>query len=207
MRILKRIITWVSIIAVVGVCVSTGIILVKKPTQANNGVDGQNGKSAYDIAVDNGFDGTEAEWLASLHGADGSNGQNGLNGTNGQGAFYGKWNFVQDGTEYTVFDNLQVTSYVRVISKTSNGQTFLYGYLTDGITTKTITLYLINGTSSGNYELIITPDLAVSLGSTGGISYSLTDLDFTRGITLKIKCPNNYDVDRNQTNVNFYYGI
>ena len=33
--------------------------------------DGVNGKSAYQIAVDNGFIGTEAEWLASLRGADG----------------------------------------------------------------------------------------------------------------------------------------
>lgn len=28
------------------------------------------GKSAYEIAVANGFEGTEAEWLASLQGAD-----------------------------------------------------------------------------------------------------------------------------------------
>lgn len=31
-----------------------------------NGLDGQNGKSAYQIAVDNGFQGTEEEWLKSL---------------------------------------------------------------------------------------------------------------------------------------------
>lgn len=31
------------------------------------------GRSAYDIAVDNGFVGTEAEWLASLKGTDGTN--------------------------------------------------------------------------------------------------------------------------------------
>lgn len=36
--------------------------------------DGVNGKSAYQIAVDNGFIGTEAEWLTSLHGADGKDG-------------------------------------------------------------------------------------------------------------------------------------
>lgn len=29
------------------------------------------GKSAYEIAVENGFVGTEAEWLQSLHGKDG----------------------------------------------------------------------------------------------------------------------------------------
>ena len=36
--------------------------------------DGVDGKSAYQIAVDNGFIGTEAEWLASLRGADGKDG-------------------------------------------------------------------------------------------------------------------------------------
>ena len=33
--------------------------------------DGSNGKSAYEIAVDNGFVGTEQEWLESLKGEDG----------------------------------------------------------------------------------------------------------------------------------------
>ena len=32
------------------------------------GQDGANGKSAYEVAVDNGFEGTEAQWLASLKG-------------------------------------------------------------------------------------------------------------------------------------------
>ena len=32
---------------------------------------GDPGKSAYDIAVEHGYEGTEEEWLASLHGADG----------------------------------------------------------------------------------------------------------------------------------------
>jgi hypothetical protein len=41
------------------------------------------GKSAYAIAVDNGFTGTEAEWLTSLVGDDGASGTNGTNGTNG----------------------------------------------------------------------------------------------------------------------------
>lgn len=33
--------------------------------------DGEDGKSAYQVAVDNGYVGTEAQWLASLKGADG----------------------------------------------------------------------------------------------------------------------------------------
>lgn len=36
------------------------------------------GESAYQTAVNNGFVGTEAEWLASLEGADGANGTDGL---------------------------------------------------------------------------------------------------------------------------------
>ena len=39
-----------------------------------SGGSGTAGKSAYEIAVDNGFVGTEAEWLESLKGADGDNG-------------------------------------------------------------------------------------------------------------------------------------
>lgn len=36
-----------------------------------DGQDGQDGKSAYELAVEAGYSGTEAQWLASLHGADG----------------------------------------------------------------------------------------------------------------------------------------
>ena len=39
-----------------------------------NGYDGAAGKSAYEVAVDEGFDGTEADWLESLRGKPGSRG-------------------------------------------------------------------------------------------------------------------------------------
>lgn len=38
------------------------------------GKDGKDGKSAYQSAVELGFVGTEAEWIASLKGKDGSDG-------------------------------------------------------------------------------------------------------------------------------------
>ena len=41
------------------------------------GGSGTAGKSAYEIAVDNGFVGTETEWLESLKGSDGDKGDNG----------------------------------------------------------------------------------------------------------------------------------
>ena len=42
---------------------------------------GNDGKSAYEIAVDNGYSGTEVEWLESLKGA---NGQQGVAGQDGK---------------------------------------------------------------------------------------------------------------------------
>jgi hypothetical protein len=39
--------------------------------------NGATGKSAYEVAVDNGFVGTESDWLLSLEGADGATGANG----------------------------------------------------------------------------------------------------------------------------------
>lgn len=42
------------------------------------GVDGADGKSAYEIAVENGYDGTVTEWLASLKGAKGDKGDRGV---------------------------------------------------------------------------------------------------------------------------------
>ena len=45
---------------------------------------GKDGKSAYEIAVEHGFVGTEAEWLKSLKGVDGKNGIDGLPGKDGK---------------------------------------------------------------------------------------------------------------------------
>ncbi len=50
---------------------------IPKPQDGEDGKDstvpGPPGKSAYEVAVANGFSGTEAQWLASLKGADGQN--------------------------------------------------------------------------------------------------------------------------------------
>jgi len=47
------------------------------------GSDGGDGASAYEVAVANGFTGTEAEWLTSLEGADGADGATGAAGADG----------------------------------------------------------------------------------------------------------------------------
>lgn len=45
---------------------------------------GKDGRSAYEIAVEHGFVGTEAEWLKSLKGVDGKDGVNGKDGCDGR---------------------------------------------------------------------------------------------------------------------------
>lgn len=55
---------------------------VKQPG-GSTGPAGANGKSAYELAVKNGFSGTEAQWLASLRGADGAAGPQGEKGDPG----------------------------------------------------------------------------------------------------------------------------
>jgi hypothetical protein len=47
------------------------------------------GKSAYELAVDNGFEGTEQEWLASLKGPQGIQGEQGPKGETGETGLQG----------------------------------------------------------------------------------------------------------------------
>ena len=55
--------------------------LLQKIQSASKGTDG---KSAFEIAVEHGFVGTEAEWLESLNGADGKDGVTGKDGCDGR---------------------------------------------------------------------------------------------------------------------------
>ena len=54
--------------------------LLQKIQSASKGLDG---KSAFEIAVEHGFVGTETDWLESLRGADGLPGRDGTDGKNG----------------------------------------------------------------------------------------------------------------------------
>lgn len=47
------------------------------------GIETAQGKSAFEIAVENGFVGTESEWLESLKGEKGADGKDGINGKDG----------------------------------------------------------------------------------------------------------------------------
>lgn len=52
-------------------------------TNGTNGIDGVDGLSAYEVAVANGFTGTEAAWLESLIGPEGPQGETGPQGEQG----------------------------------------------------------------------------------------------------------------------------
>lgn len=56
---------------------------------ASAGEDLPRGKSAYEVAVENGFSGTETEWLASLKGEPGAAGASGKDGENGKTPYVG----------------------------------------------------------------------------------------------------------------------
>ncbi len=73
------------------------------------------GDSAYDIAVKNGFEGTEEEWLLSLKGEKGADGENGENGKDGQDALM---------TAYDVYEAAANNGFIGTFSD------FLEQYLT-----------------------------------------------------------------------------
>ena len=58
--------------------------LLKKLSEMQTGANGKDGSSAYEIAIENGFVGTAAEWLESLKGKDGIDGKDGLPGKDGK---------------------------------------------------------------------------------------------------------------------------
>ena len=58
-----------------------------KGDPGTDGVDGADGKSAYQLAVEKGFEGDETAWLASLKGEKGADGVVGKNGADGKSAY------------------------------------------------------------------------------------------------------------------------
>ena len=64
--------------------------LLKKLSEMQTGANGKDGRSAYEIAIENGFVGTVAEWLESLKGRDGKDGLPGKDGKDGADGLPGK---------------------------------------------------------------------------------------------------------------------
>ena len=101
------------------------------PVKGVDYFDGVNGKSAYQIAVDNGFVGTEAEWLASLRGADGYTPQKGVDyfdGVDGYTPVKGKDYF--DGAKGEPFRYEDFTAEQLASLKGEKGDPFTYADFT-----------------------------------------------------------------------------
>ena len=95
---------------------------------------GQDGDSAYQIAVANGFEGTEQEWLESLKGQDGKDGEQGIQGEKGDkgddGLYVGNveptddsidiWVDLGDETPPTVNDIIREATKQATIKATAN---------------------------------------------------------------------------------------
>ncbi len=62
---------------------------------------GKPGKSAYEIALEHGFVGSEAEWLESLKGSDGQDGRDGVDGKDGENGRDGL-SYIESGTSVNV---------------------------------------------------------------------------------------------------------
>ena len=114
---------------------------------------GLTGLSAYQIAVNNGFSGTEAEWLTSLQGTngiDGADGQDGVDGIDGLSVYQIALNNGFVGTEAEWLASLQGTNGI-------DGQDGLSAYqiaVNNGFTgTETEWLVSLQG-SSANVTLI-----------------------------------------------------
>lgn len=138
--------------------VDTGVLAEgQKGEKGDAGEAGVEGKSAYELAVENGYFGTLAEWLASLVGQNGEqgiqgpqgekgdkgekgdNGEDGKDGQNGQNG--------QDGVSVV---NAYINDEIHLILVLSNGTEIDAGYvgvnMTPSIKTYTVTFVDYDGT-------------------------------------------------------------
>lgn len=134
------------------------------------GPAGADGESAYQIAVDNGFTGTETEWLASLKGADGDPGPAGADGAAGTPGTDGKtaYQYAVDGG-YTgteeQFRALMGTGPWLPLSGTAAAATKLAAART--IQTDLAGTSAVSFDGTGNVTPGVTGTLPVSKGGTG----------------------------------------
>lgn len=102
--------------------------------KGEKGDAGADGKSAYEVAVANGYSGTQAQWLASLKGADGAPGKDGSNGKDGQ-----TWQpYIADDKRWHIrlINNVDMPTIVGVITQgDANDLTMDDSYRIDGTVT------------------------------------------------------------------------
>jgi serine protease Do len=138
-------------------------------------------KSAYDIAVDNGFVGTETEWLASLKGEDGRDGVNGKDGTLTAESLFEKavalGIYSNDEAGYQQFLKDYFVTYgdtlvQQVSAKCVNQVVSIYCPVSSGLQMGAGVIYEINTTD--NYAYIITNYHVIALEESSYFSTTYT---------------------------------
>lgn len=99
-----------------------------------SGLDAIKGESAYEIALNNGFNGTEEEWLASLKGEPGETGEQGPQGETGK-------------TGETGADGVSVASVVQTTTSTADGGTNI---VTVTLSNKSTSTFRVRNGSKGS---------------------------------------------------------
>ena len=177
---------------------------------ALKGEDGIDGKSAYQLAVDGGFVGTETEWIASLKGETGPigpvgpQGKTGETGATGPQGKQGEVGPKGDSYQITEADYAAIASMVSVPSKTSeltNDSNFVTDIKLNGES-------VINQNGSIDLQL---GNLDTTLGETitcnqaiGGISAGTT---FTEDTTIANIIRALLKIPVVETNGAIYYGL
>lgn len=132
----------------------TKLDYIKNKPITTNGVDG---KSAYELAVDNGYSGTIQQWLDSLKGQDGTNGTNGTTPHIDQ--ITGNWFIGETNTGVKAsFSSESAVSGGNTLSVVTTGEKYNWNNKAN-IWRGTQAEYDLIDTPDDNTIYIITPDL------------------------------------------------
>ncbi len=162
------------------------------------------GKSAYEIAVENGFRGTEKEWLASLKGDKGDKGEDGYNGVNGANGSDGEDLSVND-----LFD--KAVSYGMYTDDAAGYAQFLNDYFANNIETTVNTIETVTNKCLNQVVSVYCKDDDGELSAGAGVVYSMnTTSNFAYIITNYhvVSCYNSFSQEYYESqNIKLYtYG-
>lgn len=132
--------------------------------QGQAGQTGADGRSAYQVAVDDGFVGTQTEWLESLQGADGQDGQDGSGGSEVVAGENIEVETNDDGSQtVSLADNIELSDQgsVQVGATTVNGQ----GVSIEGGPSMTV-----NGIDAGGQRVTSVANGRIERGSTDAVN-------------------------------------
>ncbi len=187
--------------------------LEEKASSLQNGFDGKDGLSAYEIAIENGYNGTVPEWLDSLKGKKGDTGlrgEKGSDGHNGKSAYEIWLELGNSGTETDFLDSLKGNTGQNGISPSvslTEQENGILMSITDAENTKTA---LIKHGNNENVDLTsyatkdevgqqiqtVTEDINNKWNSNAGKVvtgkvYTVDDTQYTAGMSAEVF--NNYE--------------